>query len=119
MILPRLDNIQEKFDIDVSKSRLDSVANRHQRLEEADAQPKLINVVTTVFRRNPDVVAEVLERANGICEKCKQSAPFLRASDGTPYLEVHHIITLADGGSDTVDNAMAVCPNCHRELHYG
>ena len=26
---------------------------------------------------------------------------------------------LADGGADTVENAIAVCPNCHRELHYG
>jgi len=119
LILPRLDAIQEKFNIDVSKSRFDSVVNRHQRLEEADVQPKPVNVITTVYRRNPDVVAEVLERAQGMCEKCQQPAPFLRAADRTPYLEVHHIITLAEGGNDTVDNAMAVCPNCHRELHYG
>ncbi|MGO2991961.1 MAG: HNH endonuclease [Halomonadaceae bacterium] len=22
-------------------------------------------------------------------------------------------------GSDTVENAIALCPNCHREMHYG
>ena len=22
-------------------------------------------------------------------------------------------------GSDTIGNAVALCPNCHRELHYG
>jgi 5-methylcytosine-specific restriction protein A len=27
--------------------------------------------------------------------------------------------TLADGGSDTVTNAIAVCSNCHMELHDG
>lgn len=26
---------------------------------------------------------------------------------------------LSDGGSDTTNNAVAICPNCHRELHYG
>ena len=32
---------------------------------------------------------------------------------------VHHLKQLADGGSDTTTNAIAVCPNCHRELHFG
>ncbi|WP_147195697.1 HNH endonuclease [Rummeliibacillus stabekisii] len=36
-----------------------------------------------------------------------------------PNLEVHHIKRLADGEEDTVENAIAVCPNCHRELHFG
>jgi 5-methylcytosine-specific restriction protein A len=26
---------------------------------------------------------------------------------------------LSDGGRDTVDNAVALCPNCHRECHHG
>ena len=26
---------------------------------------------------------------------------------------------LADGGSDTVENAAALCPNSHREFHFG
>jgi 5-methylcytosine-specific restriction protein A len=32
---------------------------------------------------------------------------------------VHHLIRLADGGDDTVDNAVAACPNCHRQRHFG
>jgi 5-methylcytosine-specific restriction protein A len=39
--------------------------------------------------------------------------------DGTPYLEVHHVKWLALGGSDTVSNAVALCPNCHRLMHHG
>ena len=23
------------------------------------------------------------------------------------------------GGEDTIYNTVAICPNCHRELHYG
>ena len=68
--------------------------------------------------RNPDVVVEALLRANGVCERCKKPAPFARRSDGTPYLEVHHRIPLAVGGEDTVENAIALCPNCHRAAHY-
>ena len=43
--------------------------------------------------------------------------PFLKIN-GARYLEVHHLKRLADGGSDTIENAVAVCPNCHRELHF-
>ncbi|WGL29477.1 HNH endonuclease signature motif containing protein [Pectobacterium brasiliense] len=71
------------------------------------------------FIRNPDVVAEVLIRANGKCERCDSNAPFLRRRDNTPYLEVHHKTPLAEGGEDTVENTTALCPNCHRYLHYG
>ena len=39
--------------------------------------------------------------------------------DGTPYLEVHHKIPLAKDGEDTIENAEALCPNCHREKHFG
>lgn len=70
------------------------------------------------FLRDPEVVAWVLLQAGLNCESCNKPATFCR-DDGTPYLEVHHVKHLADGGPDTVDNAIACCPNCHRGLHYG
>ena len=79
----------------------------------------MVAKVVYVFERNPDVVAEVLELAKGVCGICGRRAPFMRARDGTPYLEVHHRVMLSGGGDDTVANAVAACPNCHREEHYG
>jgi 5-methylcytosine-specific restriction protein A len=73
---------------------------------------------STRYKRDPDVVAWVLEQARGRCEACTQPAPFITA-DGFPYLEVHHVKPLSEGGPDRVDNAIACCPKCHRELHYG
>ncbi|SLN77678.1 HNH endonuclease [Oceanibacterium hippocampi] len=70
------------------------------------------------FVRDPNVIAWVLEQAAGSCEACSEKAPF-RRDDAEPYLEVHHVRPLAEGGPDTVDNAVACCPNCHRHLHYG
>lgn len=113
-----LEQIHSRFDEEVQRSRSDAVG-RAQRLRKALKKPEVQSVIVLVFKRNPDVVAEVLERADGLCERCKMPAPFRRAKDGTPYLEVHHKVTLADGGDDTVDNALALCPNCHREVHYG
>ncbi len=71
----------------------------------------------TVFKRDPKVVAWTLQEAKGRCEACKMLAPF--ATRTGPYLEVHHVVRLADGGPDTLENTVAVCPNCHRELHHG
>jgi 5-methylcytosine-specific restriction enzyme A len=107
----------EEQQVQVSKAL--SQAERLQRLQMAAKLPAQQFVQQRVFIRNPDVVAAVLFRAGGYCEHCRQPAPFLRASDHSPYLEVHHKKPLAEGGEDTMDNAIALCPNCHREAHYG
>lgn len=98
--------------------KLDS-EKRWARLRQAPKKPKARVTTVVVFERSADVVAEVLLRAGGVCEICKSPAPFRRASDGTPYLEVHHRIRLADNGDDSVENAVAICPNCHRQQHFG
>jgi hypothetical protein len=110
----------EILENEVQKSRKLSSKERKKLLQDSkNTIPEKIERKIFDFIRNPNVVAEVLERASGVCEECSNPAPFIKASDGTPYLEVHHKIRLADGGDDTVDNAIAVCPNCHRKLHYG
>lgn len=79
-------------------------------------QKREINVFE--YDRDPHVKAWVLKNANGVCEYCQQEAPFTTMS-GAPYLEVHHVCRLSDDGSDTVQNTVALCPNCHKEIHYG
>ena len=32
-------------------------------------------------------------------------------------METHHIEWLSKGGSDTIDNTVALCPNCHKKMH--
>lgn len=103
----------------IEQSRRLSAAARRAKLQCKAALPGRLDVKTCAFVRNADVIVEVLERAQGRCEACHQLAPFTRAKDGTPYLEVHHCIPLSLGGEDTVENATALCPNCHRFRHYG
>jgi len=69
-------------------------------------------------QRSEAVRVYVLRRADGICEACSKSAPF-QTSIGRPYLEPHHIHRLSDGGPDVPNCVTAVCPNCHKEIHYG
>lgn len=116
---PSLLEIQTEFELAVEKSKQSSPSERQARLQNAPQKPEKVISTSVSFRRNPDVVAEVLARANGICEQCNKPAPFNRKKDNTPYLEVHHKQRLADDGDDTVENAIALCPNCHRQAHFG
>lgn len=109
----------DQFENKVARALKDGAAARSKRLKLADKKPEQIQVVVTVFKRNPDVVAEVLFQADGRCQCCGKPAPFNRTKDGSPYLEVHHRKRLADGGEDSVENAIALCPNCHRQQHFG
>lgn len=113
------DYLQRSFQTSIDRSIKSGREKRLARLAKADKRPAVVRVVATSYERNPDVVAEVLHRAEGRCEMCNSLAPFKRRSDGSPYLEVHHKIQLAAGGDDTVENAIALCPNCHRKSHFG
>lgn len=72
---------------------------------------------TEIYRRSQAIRIYALKRGNGICEGCGKMAPFTR-EDGTPYLEVHHLNRLSDGGPDHPQSVIALCPNCHRKAHY-
>jgi predicted HNH restriction endonuclease len=65
----------------------------------------------------PGVTAWVLATAGEYCEACGNQAPFC-TDDGSPFLEVHQVKMLADGGSDQITIAVALCPNCHRRFHH-
>lgn len=114
-----VDEVASDFEKEITKSIKDNPSIRKNRLNQASKIPEKIQMTVVGFKRNSDVVAEVLLRAKGVCEQCNKNAPFIRKKDNTPYLEVHHRLMLSDGGEDTVKNAIAICPNCHRELHFG
>lgn len=103
----------------VNKALNATPEERLKKLKNANKKPSFSFQMVKVFNRNPYVVAEVLSRANGICESCGNPAPFISKSNSKPYLEVHHIKPLSEGGYDSVDNCIALCPNCHREKHFG
>ena len=83
-----------------------------------DIKPKRYKSTIWEYYRRPEVKAWVIQQAKDHCELCDQHAPF--QTDGNLwFLEVHHLRRLADGGSDRIENTVALCPNCHREMHYG
>ena len=78
--------------------------------------PVLEERVVQVFRRDPYIREYAKRMADGICQLCNQPSPFENLR-GEPFLETHHIVPLAEGGGDSIDNIVALCPNCHRKMH--
>lgn len=93
---------------------------RHKNLPRphGNPNPKSRKMAVTHFQRDAGVKAWVLQQASGMCECCEKTATFSGA-DGLPYLELHYVRQLAEGGPDTVSNAVALCPSCHAEIHHG
>ena len=81
-----------------------------------DVPERFISLVAS-YARDPKIRDAVKARANGKCEFCGEIA-FI-TSDGRSYLECHHIVALANDGADRMNNVIALCPNDHREAHFG
>jgi 5-methylcytosine-specific restriction protein A len=84
----------------------------------ANFTPQRRQASASVVERSKIIRDYVNARALGRCEGCGNDAPFYR-SDGSPYLEPHHIRRLSDGGPDDPRHVIALCPNCHRRVHFG
>lgn len=86
------------------------------------AQQQTGNQSTERVRSRPlrsDAVKQfALSVADGVCQGCGEPAPFVDADD-EPFMEVHHLTRRSDGGPDRPSNVIALCPNCHRRVHYG
>lgn len=74
-------------------------------------------VIGQTFVRSPIVRQLVLERAKGLCEYCGNEA--FRLADGRRFLETHHVVPFSEHGTDSEANVIGLCPNHHREAHFG
>jgi hypothetical protein len=90
-----------------------------KKARQAAGKPARKTRTVQDFVRNPYVVAAALLRSAGACEMPDCTRRLFRRDDGSNFLEVHHITPLGEGGDDTLVNAAALCPSCHRELHFG
>lgn len=117
-IVLELSKIPQPSIVEFEMEVRENLQNKNLSMPEGSQKPEAYVSQVAQYKRDPQVKAWVLKKAGGVCECCQHEAPF-KTTDGYPFLEVHHVQKLADGGSDTTTNAVAICPNCHRALHYG
>ncbi|MEE4224188.1 HNH endonuclease signature motif containing protein [Pseudomonas viridiflava] len=104
--------------LDNQNSEIEALRARAYNATIAIFNKDKLQTVRTLYTRSKDVKAYVLKRAEGSCECCGTPAPFVTKA-GQAYLEPHHVNRLSDGGLDHPKFVAAVCPTCHKEIHYG
>ena len=72
--------------------------------------------VIETFERNRKAVRD-LKRLYKTCQVTGDDFVFSKAN-GEPYLEVHHLVPLGEGGSDDPANLVVISAHIHRMLHY-
>lgn len=95
----------------------DDFADQFSLSEELQSTAGRREVSGYSFIRDAEIRKRVLLRANGRCEWCGQRGFLMQ--NGKLFLETHHIVPLSKDGDDNEKNVVALCPNHHREAHYG
>lgn len=110
------ETLQEYEESLLRQARKLTTSEIKQRAEDSQSEAVSIRTVkSSVYIRNPFVSEYIKRIANGVCQLCNERAPF-NDKYSNPYLETHHIEWLSNGGADTIENTVAICPNCHRKM---
>lgn len=99
-----------------SPSRLDSMVEATARKLLAD--PIRREITIEAFERKAAWAAEARRVYGSRCMASGCSFTLLKA-DGTKFIEVHHVISMCEGGGNNIRNLSVLCPNHHRAIHYG
>ncbi len=67
------------------------------------------------YRRDNYIMAKIKKYRDFKCQFC--STTIIKEKGGY-YIEACHIKAKADGGKDSIDNILILCPNCHKRFDY-
>lgn len=89
----------------------ESVAFVHQK------EPNKQEYLRETFARDRGWVKQAKEKFGSYClhPSCKNT---FNKENGLPYIEVHHIVPLFEGGEDAVWNLAVVCAHHHKMAHF-
>lgn len=89
-------------------------------VEKQAKKPK----VSFGWNRDRVIVEQVLKADEYKCEIDSSHKTFVARKNDEPYLEGHHLIPISrqdefEKSLDVYANIIGLCPNCHRQLHFG
>jgi len=89
-----------------------------ERVAEIRSQtPARREYLIETYARNRGWVKEAKDKFGSLCmyPECKNTFP---KPDGEPYIEVHHVVPLFEGGEDAIWNLAVVCAHHHKMAHF-
>jgi len=87
--------------------------NKSDYLSGVDLDFELGPKKETKPKRQPTKTSQkhtVFDKQNGKCYRCKNKLKL-------GHTDYHHLKFVSQGGKTTRDNLVALCANCHREIH--
>lgn len=102
--------VEEKLAKKLSDEELET------RAKHASKKATSRHVTINNYERETSVTEYAKRWAKGICQLCDAPAPF-KNKKGEPHLHTHHVEWLSRGGEDSIENTVALCPNCHDRMH--
>lgn len=78
--------------------------------------PDRVQSITYRILRDTNIARKVKEIYDHRCQLCEVS---IEIGQGCRYAEAHHLRPVSQGGPDTIENVLCLCPNHHVMLDYG
>ncbi|WP_237763483.1 HNH endonuclease [Falsirhodobacter sp. alg1] len=77
-----------------------------------------------IYSRSIEQAVIALERADYLCEINPRHQTFVSRVSGRQFVEAHHLMPVSRAAYftynlDVHQNIVALCPNCHRNIHHG
>lgn len=123
-----IDTEDSDYQDDIDKAFKDdgNDISNHSYAAKKKKQQTENNTKKTIYIREPRVGQLALQLANFQCEWNNKHETFISNTTSNNYVEAHHLIPIKyyysnefEVSIDNEANIVALCPNCHRCLHYG
>ena len=107
---------QTRYYRDISEGTLTKIVEESNKAPVYEDGERKRNYTLIALIRRYNAVANLTD-GHLLCECCHQ--PTFQTNDDEPYVEYHHLIpfSICDGPDD-YKNIFALCPSCHRKMHY-
>jgi len=114
----RIDIFSGSSSVEVQLDDISTLRQLNQRYKDLPPLQKHKKIEAHLDRG--EAVTKALKKIlKPVCQVCGKEC--FEKHNGDKYIEAHHIkeISKTSPGALCTDNIILVCPNCHREIHYG
>ena len=128
-IAPHEDGAEPSFFVEGYASTFEPYVLFRERIEptafdEADVSDVVFRVdhQGPVYARTSAGTVELWHDDHGLGQrtnlgKTQRARELFAEIEAGNYPQMSFAFSVADGGDDSIDNAVALCPNCHRKMH--
>lgn len=112
----QLEQHEIEVGVKVDSDQIDKDGLYKKIIECENDKSEKITINGKTYKRHNYLMVQIKKYRDYKCQFC--STKILKAN-GDYYIEACHIKPKAEGGKDSLDNILILCPNCHKLFDYG